>query len=374
MRTDLALLNFGGPQTPEEVEPFLFELFADPDVIKLPLSSLLQERFAGLISRKRAPKIGPHYKHIGFSPLVGTSRAQAKALEEKLSDLRTKIWLGMRYTEPSIAKMVQEIAENPPERLVALALYPHFSITTTGSHFNVLSEEWKKAGLEHIPIQYIPAFYHHPAYNEAMRVLIAQTMEGLDDNAHILFSAHGVPVSYYKDLADPYPDQIKQSVRLIMEQIQGPNKHTLCFQSRVGPVRWLGPSTEEEIIRLSRAGVTDVVVVPMSFTTEGIETLYEIDVEFGEVAERFGVKLHRVPTVDTQPAFIECLNDIVRQALGDHSHDGLGEHQCVRCILPKPHSHRTRVECVECGFRTPEYLLRLPTLQKAAAKAAHSSS
>ena len=159
-----------------------------------------------------------------------------------------------------------------------------------------------------------------------------------------------------------------------MEQIQGPHKHTLCFQSRVGPVRWLGPSTEEEIIRLSRAGITDVVVVPMSFTTEGIETLYEIDVEFGEVAERFGVKLHRVPTVDTQPSFIECLNDIVRQALGDNSHHGLGEHQCVRCILPKPHSHRTRVECVECGFRTPEYLLRLPTLQRAAAKAAHSSS
>jgi protoporphyrin/coproporphyrin ferrochelatase len=374
VRTDLALLNFGGPQSAEEVEPFLYSLFVDPDLIKLPFPSLLQERFAGLISSRRAPKIAPHYKHIGYSPLVKTSREQAAALGEKLADLDTKIWLGMRYTEPSIPNMVREIAQNPPDRLIALALYPHFSITTTGSTFNILSEELKSAGLEDIPIHYIPAFYAHPQYNAAMKQLIENTMQDLDENAHVLFSAHGVPVSYYKDLKDPYPDQIKASTRLMVETLELKHSYSLSFQSRVGPVRWLGPSTEEEIIRLSKESVRDIVVVPMSFTTEGIETLYEIDIEFGEVAERFGVKLRRAPTIDTHPQFIECLNDIVRTALQDKSHQGLGQHQCVRCLLPKPQAHRTRVECIECGFRTPEYLLRLPSILRMREKENHSSS
>jgi protoporphyrin/coproporphyrin ferrochelatase len=358
------MLNFGGPQKREEVEPFLFSLFADPDVIKLPFASWLQRPFAGLISRRRAPQIQHHYESIAYSPLVQTSRAQAEALKQKLSDLETKIWLGMRYTEPSINKMVLEIAKDPPVRIIALALFPHFSITTTGSHFNVLSEQLAVAGLGHIPIQYIPAFYQHPEYVESMKILILETMKDLDEKAHLLFSAHGVPVSYYKDLADPYPDQIKDSSRLIIDALGLKNSYSLSFQSRVGPVRWLGPSTEEEIIRLSKNSVTDIVVVPMSFTTEGIETLYEIDIEFAQVAERYGVKLHRVPTVDTEPHFIECLNCIVRSAMGDAGHMGLGEHQCVRCLLPKPHAHRTRVECIECGFRTPEYLLRLPSTKR----------
>ena len=113
--------------------------------------------------------------------------------------------------------------------------------------------------------------------------------------------------------------------------------------------------------------------MPMSFTTEGIETLYEIDIEFGEVAERYGVKLHRVPTIDTEPNFIDCLNDVVRTALEDTTHAGLGQHKCVRCLLPKPQVHRTKVECIECGFRTPEYLLRLPSVLNKA-KNDHSSS
>jgi len=361
MRTDVALLNFGGPQVTEEVEPFLRALFSDRDLIKLPLADLLQEPFAKLISKRRSPSVASHYAEIGGSPLVKTSQAQARALEDALQDLGVKVWLGMRYTEPSIKGMVEHIAKDPPDRLIALSLYPHFSITTTGSTFNAFSEELLSAGLANIPIHYIPAYFDHPLYLEAMTGLVQKALADLDEKAHVLFSAHGIPASYAKGYADPYPDQIKSAVHLLAESCACQDRFSLSFQSRVGPVRWIGPATEDEIRRLARQGTKDIVVVPMSFTSEGIETLYEIDVEFGEVATRCGAKLHRIPTVDTEPSFIRCLADLIRTALGDVSHEGIGQHRCVRCLLPKPQLHRTRVDCLDCGFKTPEYLLRLPS-------------
>jgi ferrochelatase len=360
MRTDVALLNFGGPQKLEEVEPFLRALFLDPDVIKLPLAKLLQAPFAHLMAIRRTPLVGPHYQSIGGSPLVKTSQEQARLLEERLGSESIKVRLAMRYTEPSIQEMVEQIANDPPERIIALALYPHFSSTTTGSSFNVLSEALHAAGLSTVPIHYIPAFFDHPLYLETMVDLIKASLSKRP-HAHVLFSAHGIPASYAKIHADPYPEQIKSAVTLLADRIDCDERFSLSFQSRLGPVRWIGPASQEEIRRLAKTGVEDIVVVPISFTCEGIETLYEIDIELADIAKQAGTKLHRVDTVGIQPRFIDCLAELIRSAIKDTTSQGLGKHRCVRCLLPKPQLHRTRIECLDCGFKTPEYLLRLPS-------------
>ncbi|MBI4821574.1 MAG: ferrochelatase [Deltaproteobacteria bacterium] len=359
LRQTVALLNFGGPETESAVEPFLYSLFDDPAVIRLPGGALFQHRFASLISKRRAPKITEQYREIGFSPLVRTTEAQAAALRARLGP-STPVLVGMRYTEPSIKKLVVALAQNRPDRIVALALFPHFSATTTGSAFDLLSDELEKEGLGQVPVHYVPAFHDHPSYLRAMTSLVQSAMGSLDrEKLHLLFSAHGLPSSYYQS-GDPYPTQIHESVRLLTKSLGWSNPYSLAFQSRVGPVRWLGPSTEEELDRIAQSGPhKDVLVVPLSFTTEGIETLYEIDVTFRHHAEKRGLTLHRAPTVDTHPDFIACLVDVVERALLDVSHRGLGAHTCVRCLLPKPHTHRTRVICPDCGFKTGRYLLRL---------------
>lgn len=361
MRAGVVILNFGGPRRAEEVEPFLFELFNDPDVIKLPFGAGMQRRFARMLSGRRAPLVTPHYQHIGFSPLVETTMAQVQALQAALGDGAPPIYLGMRYSAPTIDEMVQTIAGDPPDRLVALALYPHYSDTTTGSSFTAFSNEMKAQGMGDLPVHYIPAFHEHPSYLAAMKTSIEAA--GAPDGAHLLFSAHGLPSTYARDGADPYPDHIKMSARLIVQALGWGDDYSLAFQSQVGPVRWLKPSTEEALTRLAADGVKDVIVVPLSFVTEGIETLYEIDILFGDVAKRLGLVLHRAKTLDTDPDFITCLADVVRRGLADESFGGLGTHRCVRCLLPKPHAHRTRVQCLDCGYQTPQFLLQLPPVR-----------
>jgi ferrochelatase len=362
VRTDVVVLNFGGPQGEAEVEPFLFELFDDPDVIQLPFGPRFQRFFAGQLSHRRTPKIGPHYAHIGFSPLVPTTLAQVEALKAALGPEPPRVHVAMRYGPPRTSALAEALAADPPDRLVAVALFPHWSGTTTGSSFNLLADSLRAVGLGRLPIHHVPAFYDHPAYVRAMVSRIEDAAAGVADRsaAHVLFSAHGLPSSYARDKGDPYPDQIKDSVRMIMRALDWPGAHGLCFQSRVGPVRWLEPSTEQALVQLAAEGTRDVIVVPISFTTEGIETLYEIDVEFGALAERLGLRLHRARTVDEHPDFIAALADTVRAAIADDRHGGLGVHRCVRCLLPRPHTHRTRVECLDCGHRTPRYLLALP--------------
>ena len=361
MRSGIVILNFGGPRSAEEVEPFLFDLFDDPDVIQLPLGPRFQRRFATLLSSRRAPSVTHHYEGIGFSPLVETTMAQGDAVKSALGEDAPPIYVGMRYTPPTIEEMVKTIAADPPDRLVALALFPHYSDTTTGSSFNRFSECMKAAGLGALPVRYVPAFYDHPKYVSALAASI--TAADAPAGSHLLFSAHGLPSSYAREGADPYPDHVKASVRLTVDALAWTAGYSLSFQSQVGPVRWLKPSTEEALMRLAGDGVTDVIVVPVSFGTEGIETLYEIDQLFGDVAKRLGVTLHRAKTVDTHPDFIACLVDVLQGALADDGTGGLGTHHCVRCLLPKPHLHRTKVKCLDCGHRTPQFLLRLPPVR-----------
>ncbi|MCC7384221.1 MAG: ferrochelatase [Deltaproteobacteria bacterium] len=364
--TGLVVLNFGGPQKQEEVESFLFELFADPDVIKLPIGGPRAQRlFAERLSRSRAPKVAAQYEKIGYSPLVPTTRRQVDALKralgERLGERAPKIYTGMRYTRPTMAEAVAEIARDRPGRLVALALYPHYSGTTTGSSFNAFSAELSRAGLGRLPVRYIPAFYDHPRYLDAMQKGIEEAFTRTRDRneAHLLFSAHGLPSAYFR-AGDPYPTQIQETVRFLVRRLDWRGPHSLSFQSRVGPARWLEPSTETEIRRVIATGKKEIVIVPVSFVSDHIETLYEIDVTFQEAAEAAGGKLIRTRALDEHPDFIDCLAEVVAKALEDDRWQGLGEHRCVRCLLPKPHEHRMKVQCMDCGFRTPEYLLRLP--------------
>ncbi len=366
-RTDLVVLNFGGPTQASEVEPFLFELFDDPDVIQLPVGGAVQERFARFFSRKRAPGVTPHYAEIGFSPIIPTTLLQVEALRSALAarDIAPRIHVVMRYTAPRAALVAEQIARDPPGRLIALALYPHYSISTTGSSFNELSAELAARGLGRLPVQYVPAFYDHPLYLSAVAALIRDAIAQVRDpaRAHLVFSAHGLPSSYHLG-GDPYPTQIQDTVRLLMRQLDWPGTHALAYQSKVGPVRWLTPSTDNEIRRVASAGTTEIVVVPIAFVSDHIETLYEIDVEFAAVAQALGARLYRTRPLDTHPDFIACLADVVARAWADDTYRGLGAHRCVRCLLPKPHEHRMRAQCMDCGHQTPQYLLRLPPVKE----------
>ncbi len=363
-RTALVVLNFGGPLSAAEVEPFLYELFDDPDVIQL-RPAALRRQLARTISHRRAPKVIPQYEAIGFSPIVPTTEKQIAALAEALGPSGPKIYRGMRYTAPTIESMVKEIARDKPDRLVALSLYPHYSGSTTGSSFNAFSSAMKDAGLGRLPVRYVPAFYDHPRYLAALRDRIDSAIKKVanPDQAHLIFSAHGLPSSYYQG-GDPYPTQVQETVRLVMRELPWKGSYGLAFQSKVGPVRWLEPSTEQEIHRVAALGIKEVIVVPIAFVSDHIETLYEIDVTFAEFAASHGSKLVRTEALNLHPEFIGCLADVVRGALADDTYQGIGEHHCVRCLLPRPHEHRMRSQCLDCGHKTPEYLLRLPPVKE----------
>ena len=311
------LLNLGGPEKLEDVRPFLFNLFADPEIIRLP-SPLLQAPLAWLISTLRAQKSQENYKKIGGgSPLRRITEAQGQALQAQLQQAGhpAKVYIGMRYWHPFTAEAIAQIKRDKIEELVILPLYPQFSISTSGSSFRQLERIWANdPELQAISYTLIPSWYQHPGYLQAMANLIANTIDQLDapQQAHIFFSAHGVPVSYVEEAGDPYQREIEDCAASIMTQLNRSHPYTLAYQSRVGPVEWLQPYTDEAIQELAQDGVKDLVVVPISFVSEHIETLEEIDMEYREIAEEAGIETFaRVPAPDTDSTFIQALADLV---------------------------------------------------------------
>ncbi|MEO0457194.1 MAG: ferrochelatase [Cyanobacteria bacterium P01_A01_bin.114] len=320
-RTGVLLLNLGGPEQLEDVRPFLFNLFADPEIIRLPFP-WLQKPLAWLISNSRAEKSQENYKQIGGgSPLRRITEEQAEALKGQLQThgYDAKVYIGMRYWYPFTEEAVAQIKNDGVEDLVILPLYPQFSISTSGSSFRLLEQLWlEDPSLNRINYTVIPSWYNRDGYVRAMANLIAQEIDKLPDpeSAHVFFSAHGVPVSYVEEAGDPYQREIEQCTKLIMKQLNRPNDYTLAYQSRVGPVEWLQPYTEDAIAELGASGVSDLVVVPISFVSEHIETLQEIDIEYRELAEEAGIEgFHRVPALNTDPTFITDMSDMVTEAL-----------------------------------------------------------
>ena len=324
-RVGVLLLNLGGPDKLEDVGPFLYNLFSDPEIIRLPFR-WLQKPLAWFIASRRTRTSQENYKQIGGgSPLRRITEAQGEALKEQLGYLgqEAKIYVGMRYWNPYTEEAIAQITQDNIEHLVILPLYPQFSISTSGSSFRLLEKLWQEdPKLQPIEYTVIPSWYKEPGYLQAMAELIAQELEQFPnpDEVHIFFSAHGVPKSYVEEAGDPYQQEIEECTALIMQTLNRPNAHTLAYQSRVGPVEWLQPYTEDALKELGAKGVKDLVVVPISFVSEHIETLQEIDIEYREVAEEAGIhNFRRVPAPNTHPVFINALADLVIDALKNPS-------------------------------------------------------
>ncbi|MFN6484685.1 MULTISPECIES: ferrochelatase [unclassified Nostoc] len=324
-RVGVLLLNLGGPDKLEDVGPFLYNLFSDPEIIRLPFH-WLQKPLAWFIATRRTRTSQENYKQIGGgSPLRRITEAQGEALKEQLSSLgqEVNIYVGMRYWHPYTEEAIAQITQDNVEHLVILPLYPQFSISTSGSSFRLLEKLWQEdPKLQPIDYTVIPSWYKQPGYLQAMAQLIAQELEQFPnpDEVHIFFSAHGVPKSYVEEAGDPYQQEIEECTALIMQTLNRPNAHTLAYQSRVGPVEWLQPYTEDALKELGAQGVKNLVVVPISFVSEHIETLQEIDIEYREVAEESGIhNFRRVPAPNTHPVFINALAELVIDALKNPS-------------------------------------------------------
>jgi ferrochelatase len=324
-KVGVLLLNLGGPERIQDVGPFLYNLFADPEIIRLPVPAL-QKPLAWLISTLRSGKSQAAYRSIGGgSPLRRITDHQARELQSSLRQrgVEATTYVAMRYWHPFTESAVADIKADDIEEVVVLPLYPQFSISTSGSSFRELQRlRQADPAFRQLPIRCIRSWYDHPGYVAAMAGLIAREIRSCDDPAaaHVFFSAHGVPKSYVEEAGDPYQSEIEACVGLIMDelarQLGHGNPHTLAYQSRVGPVEWLKPYTEDALHDLGSAGVNDLVVVPISFVSEHIETLEEIDIEYREIATEAGVAhFHRVPALDTDPTFIGALADLVQQSL-----------------------------------------------------------
>ncbi|MFN7899842.1 MAG: ferrochelatase, partial [Synechococcaceae cyanobacterium] len=319
------LLNLGGPERIQDVGPFLYNLFSDPEIIRLPIPAL-QKPLAWLISTLRSNKSQEAYRSIGGgSPLRRITEQQARELQSSLRQrgVEATSYVAMRYWHPFTESAVADIKADSIDEVVVLPLYPQFSISTSGSSFRELQRlRQADAAFERLPIRCIRSWYDHPGYIDAMAGLIEQQVREAEPpaQAHVFFSAHGVPKSYVEEAGDPYQREIQACADLIMarlrERLGFANPYTLAYQSRVGPVEWLKPYTEDALRDLGKAGVNDLVVVPISFVSEHIETLEEIDIEYREIATEAGIRhFRRVPALDTDATFISGLADLVQQAL-----------------------------------------------------------
>jgi ferrochelatase len=320
-RVGVLLLNLGGPDQLDDVRPFLFNLFSDPEIIRLPFT-WMQKPLAWIISTSRAKKSQENYKLIGGgSPLRRITEEQAQALQASLREKGqdAQVYIGMRYWHPFTEEAIARIKRDGLDRLVILPLYPQFSISTSGSSFRLLEKLWQEdPSLHRIDYTVIPSWYKRSGYLRAMAQLIAQELDQSPhpERVHIFFSAHGVPLSYVEEAGDPYQQEIEECTELIMRTLNRSNPYTLAYQSRVGPVEWLKPYTEEAIQELAAQGIKDLLVVPVSFVSEHIETLEEIDIEYRELAEESGIEhFQRVPALNTHPVFIDDLADLVLHAM-----------------------------------------------------------
>ena len=319
------LLNLGGPDSLSAVRPFLFNLFSDRDIIRLG-PSFLQRPLAYLISTMRHGKTESFYSQIGGkSPILEITTAQAGKLQEELNssgdssgNRRFSVFVGMRYWHPLIDDVVPAICRAGIDRLVVLSLYPHYSVATTGSSFSKFEQ-----AIGGLPIRLvkITSWYDHPLYIDALVNNIRRGMENFresPDPVHLLFSAHSLPEKFIEE-GDPYVDQIKGTISEVSKRIDLP--YDLSYQSRSGPVKWLEPSTDHMLERLAGEGVRNLLVVPVSFVSDHIETLYEIDILYKRMAEGMGIRLERVDSLNTSPLFIAALRDIVERSVKDSGWD-----------------------------------------------------
>lgn len=319
MKTAVVLFNLGGPDGPDAVQPFLFNLFNDPAIIGLPQP--LRWCLAKLISTRRAPIAQEIYANLGGgSPLLENTQAQADALEHALSGSggdEMRCFIAMRYWHPFTDEAARAVKAFAPDRIVLLPLYPQFSTTTSASSFDAWDRAARTYGLADVPTRTVCCYPDDPGFVRALaeRIRPALAAARQDGTPRLLFSAHGLPKKVV-DGGDPYQWQVERTANAVVDLLVETGLDWLtCYQSRVGPLEWIGPSTEEEIRRAGADGVS-VVVVPLAFVSEHSETLVELDIEYRELADEHGVPgYHRVPTVDAEAAYIDGLAGITRRVL-----------------------------------------------------------
>jgi len=324
-RVGIVLFQLGGPDSLEAVEPFLLNLFLDPDIIPLGPLGILRRPIAKLISSRRSIPVAGKYAEIGRRSPIGllTERQRVRLVAAVSPYIDAVAVTAMRYWHPMSAEAADTLRRAAPlDDIVLLPLYPHFSYATTLSSL----KEWRRVygppdggGKEHT----VGQFYDHPLYIQAVTQRIGSVLRQFPDSSriHLVFSAHGLPMSLVEK-GDPYPGQIETTVRLVCElgarQYAGwPRTHLLCYQSRVGPAKWLQPPLTGTIERLGHEGVKEMLVVPISFVTEHIETLHEINIEARAEAKNVGIEIFRMmPAVGDSPLFIAALKDLVLRAVG----------------------------------------------------------
>jgi ferrochelatase len=318
VKRGVLLFNLGGPETLEDVRPFLYNLFSDPEIIHIK-SDLLRKLLAWLITSIRQGKSRDLYRQIGGgSPLRKITEAQAAALSAALDSrgFAARVYVGMRCWKPSIEDAVDQILKDEINRLVLLPLFPQYSVTTTGSclkHFQALDN---KLGLSSkIKISAVKSWYDEPLYIESMADLIEKGLQQFSRAQHekidLLYSAHSIPAGYVEG-GDPFLEQTQRSVALVNTRLGGSHPYRLAFQSKVGPVKWLGPSTKDVLADMGRNGSSGVLVVPVSFVSDHIETLQEIDIQYKSLATQSGIKeFRRAPSLNLYPKFIDALANLV---------------------------------------------------------------
>ena len=320
-KVGVVLLNLGGPDSLEAVEPFLFNLFSDPDIIDFPLSFLFRKRLAKMISTRRSRGVVEQYRQIGGkSPLKDYTLQQASLLEEKLNkSLPATVYVAMRYWRPFTEEAIEAIERDGIKRVILLPLYPQFSKATTTSSVKEWEKQVKLRGknLKHTLIE---SYHDHPTYVDAFVERIEQGLERFPserrDGVKILFSAHGTPMKLVRQ-GDPYSQQIKETVKMIMGRGRFKQSHRLCYQSKVGPLKWLEPSTPNTIAELAAKGVKDMLLVPVAFASDHLETLFELGIEYRRQAMEKGVEQYEVTEgLNDSPKFIDALAELVLERVG----------------------------------------------------------
>ena len=320
-RVGIVLFQLGGPDTLEAIEPFLYNLFCDPDIIDFPFARIGRKPLAKLISATRARKVQHHYATIGGgSPIRRYTERQARALECELRNqgLDARCFVAMRYWHPFTREAIEQLRAAKCDEVVLLPLYPQYSSTTTGSSLN----EWRRLFCDDVRLHSVETFYRNPLYLDALveKVNGALSRFASPEKPEILFSAHSVPLSVIEK-GDPYQRQIEETVQLLMERGGWSNRHRLCYQSKVGASKWLQPSLRQSLKTLAEEQVREVCVVPVAFVSDHVETLGEIDHEAREQAQKLGFTQFEMSAgLNDSPKFIQALGEIVQEVLRKSVH------------------------------------------------------
>lgn len=329
-RLGVVLFQLGGPDTLEAIEPFLYNLFCDPDIIDFPFARLGRKPLAKLISTTRAKKVQHHYSVIGGgSPIRRFTEQQARALEARLIEggVDARCFVAMRYWHPFTAEAIAQVREAQCSEIVLLPLYPHYSSTTTGSSLN----EWNRLFRQDIPVQRVETFYKNELYLESVveKIEAALSRFSAPHLPELVFSAHSVPLAVIEK-GDPYQRQIEETVQLVMERGRWSNHHRLCYQSKVGASKWLQPSLHATLRQLASERVKEVCIVPISFVSDHVETLGEINHEAREEAAELGFEQFEMTVgLNDSPTFIEALAEMVASAAGIE----LGKQNGASCLM-----------------------------------------